>query len=113
MSEFQNAIVLVTGAASGIGAAAARLLADRGAAKLVLMDRDQPRLAELASSLSCETSLLVGDVADEAMWASADLKGLTHAIANAGIGAGGPIGETGLADWRRVMSVNLDGVFLT
>lgn len=113
MSEFQNAVILVTGAASGIGAAAARLLASRGAAKLILMDRDEARLREVAEQLPCETAFLVGDVADEALWATADLDGLTHALANAGVGAGAPIEQMTLAEWRRILSANLDGVFLT
>ena len=113
MADFKNAVVLVTGAASGIGAAAARLLAARGAARLVLMDRDEARLRELAEGLPCDTGHLAGDVADEALWSEADLNGLTHALANAGVAAGAPIGETSLADWRRIMAVNLDGVFLT
>jgi 2-keto-3-deoxy-L-fuconate dehydrogenase len=44
---------------------------------------------------------------------AADLTGLTHAVVNAGIGAGAPIAETSFEEWRRVMSVNLDGAFLT
>ena len=57
--------------------------------------------------------MLIGDVADEHMWATADLTGLTHAVANAGIGAGAPIEELEFAEWRRIMAINLDGVFLT
>jgi NAD(P)-dependent dehydrogenase (short-subunit alcohol dehydrogenase family) len=57
--------------------------------------------------------VIIGDVADERLWANADLTGLTHAVVNAGIGAGTPIDETSFADWRRVMTVNLDGAFLT
>ena len=56
---------------------------------------------------------MIGDVADEQLWANADLTGLTHAVVNAGIGAGGTIEELGFADWRRVMAINLDGAFLT
>ena len=41
MSSFANAIVLITGAASGIGAATATRLAEAGARKLILMDRDE------------------------------------------------------------------------
>jgi NAD(P)-dependent dehydrogenase (short-subunit alcohol dehydrogenase family) len=113
MQDFADAIILITGGASGIGAATARRLVEGGARKLILADLDHERLEELASSLGCETVLLVGDVADESLWQSADLDGLTHAVANAGIGEGRPIAESTLADWRRVMSVNLDGVFLT
>jgi 2-keto-3-deoxy-L-fuconate dehydrogenase len=113
MPNFTNAVALVTGAASGIGAATATRLAAEGARKLILADLDEDRLRDFAFSLPCERQMLIGDVADEAMWASADLTGLTHALVNAGIGAGGPIQECSLEDWRRVMSVNLDGAFLT
>ena len=112
-TDFDKANILITGAASGIGAATAGLLAARGAKKLILMDRDEERMADFAFSLPCERQLLVGDVADEDLWASADLTGLTHAVVNAGIGDSASIEESRFADWRRVMSVNLDGAFLT
>ena len=112
MQDFKDAIVLITGAASGIGAATATLLAP-AAKKLVLMDRDEGTLADFAFSLPCERQLMIGDVADERLWESADLTGITHAVANAGIGASSPIPDTSLAEWRRVLSINLDGVFLT
>jgi NAD(P)-dependent dehydrogenase (short-subunit alcohol dehydrogenase family) len=107
MTEFSSARILITGAGSGIGAATARLLADQGAA-LVLMDRDSSGLPDLPKSRH-----LVGDAADAALWTDADLSGLTHAVVNAGIGAGGPIEDMEFGEWRRVMSVNLDGAFLT
>jgi NAD(P)-dependent dehydrogenase (short-subunit alcohol dehydrogenase family) len=113
MQAFQDAVALITGAAAGIGAAAATRLAQGGAKKLVLMDRDEDRLRDFAFTLPCERQLLIGDVADEALWAGADLTGLTHALVNAGIGAGGPIAELSFAEWRRVLTPNLDGAFLT
>lgn len=113
MPDFDNAIVLITGAASGIGAATATLLAGQGVKKLILADLDEDRMADFAFSLPCERQLIVGDVADEQLWADADLTGLTHSVVNAGIGAGAPIEECSFADWRRVMSANLDGAFLT
>lgn len=113
MRDFEGAICLITGAASGIGAATATLLAERGAKKLILVDLDEGRLADFAFSLPCERQPITGDVADEALWRNADLTGLTHAVVNAGIGAGGPIVDTSLAEWRRILSVNLDGAFLT
>ena len=113
MPAFHNATILITGAASGIGSAAAHLLASRGAARLILFDLDEDRLQQVSTSLTCETSLLVGDVSNEALWAGAELEGLTHTVANAGIAASDSIDRLSLSEWRRVMAVNLDGVFLT
>ena len=113
MQEFEGAVALITGAASGIGAAVATRLAEGGAKKLILVDLDEDRLRDFAFSLPCERQLIVGDVADEHLWDEADLTGLSDALINAGIGESGPIEELSLADWRRVMAVNLDGAFLT
>ena len=113
MQEFEGAVALITGAASGIGAAAATRLASGGAKKLILVDRDEDLMRDFAFSLPCERQLIVGDVTDQHLWEEADLTGLTDAIVNAGIGEGGTIEETSFADWRRVMDVNLDGAFLT
>ena len=113
MPGFDNAIVLITGAASGIGAATATLIANSGAKKLILLDLDEERLSDLGFTLPCERQIIIGDVADEQLWQRADLTGLTHAVVNAGIGAGGRIDETSFEDWRKVMNVNLDGAFLT
>jgi 2-keto-3-deoxy-L-fuconate dehydrogenase len=113
MADFTDAKVLITGAASGIGAAVATRLAAAGARKLILVDQDEVKLRDFGFTLPCERQPIVGDVADEALWASADLTGLTHAVVNAGIAAGGAIADTSFEDWRRVMRVNLDGAFLT
>ena len=93
MSErFSGRILLVTGAASGIGEAFARLAAAEGAAGLVLLDLDGGRLEALAGDLPCPALALAGDVGDAALWERVEgeirarFGRLDHALANAGIG---------------------------
>lgn len=115
--DFAGRVALVTGAASGIGAACAKALAARGAARLFLVDVDAAGMdaLDLPQGSGCEIHRITGSVADEALWAELEprLTGLDHAVVNAGIGSGGPLASLTLADWRRVMAVNLDGAFMT
>jgi 2-keto-3-deoxy-L-fuconate dehydrogenase len=111
--RFDNQVILITGAASGIGAAVATRLANSGARKLILVDRDEVRVRDFAFTLPCERAVVIGDAADPALWLEADLTGLTHAVVNAGVASSGPIDTLQLDEWRRVMSINLDGAFLT
>jgi NAD(P)-dependent dehydrogenase (short-subunit alcohol dehydrogenase family) len=112
--DFAGRTALVTGAASGIGAACARALAARGAARLFLVDVDAAGL-EALDLPGAEVHRIAGSVADEALWQELEprMAGLDHAVVNAGIGSSGTIAATALAEWRRVMAVNLDGAFLT
>ena len=111
--DFTNRTALITGAASGIGAATARWLDRQGIARLILIDLDGDGLSRL--DLSCEVETHAADVADEAFWQALEtqLDRLDHAVVNAGIGAGGQMAELVFAEWRRVMAINLDGAFLT
>ncbi|MEU7811365.1 SDR family oxidoreductase [Pseudonocardia sp. NPDC049154] len=110
--DFHSRRALVTGAASGIGRATAHWLADAGIAALVLVDVDKDGLAAL--DLPCGVERVVGDVGDPALWEriEAETPRLDHAVLNAAVNATGlPVAETSVDQWRRVMGVNLDGVF--
>lgn len=109
-SDFSGKSALVTGAASGIGAACARWLDAHGVTRLVLVDRD-----EVTLDLSCATERLTGDVGDPEFWRAIEprLGRIELAVVNAGVASGSLIAETEFAEWRRVLGVNLDGAFLT
>ena len=104
---------LVTGAASGIGAACIKRLVRAGADRFVLVDREPLDSAALALASDCTT--FRGDVADPALWDEVEASAgpLDWAVLNAGVAAGGPITETGFDEWRRVLGTTLDGAFLS
>jgi NAD(P)-dependent dehydrogenase (short-subunit alcohol dehydrogenase family) len=116
----QEKVALVTGAGSGIGRATASLLAREGAT-LVVADLNEPAAqavtAEIAAAGGKAESLRL-DVTDEAAWQRATERLLSaHGrldvlVNNAGVPFGKPVADTALAEWRRVLAVNLDGVFL-
>lgn len=113
MPAFKGKTCLITGAASGIGAATAHLLATEGAGQLLLVDRDETRLAALG--LRCKVRRFAGDVADEALWQriERDAGQFDCALLNAGIADAAPIAGIDFAAWRRLMDVNLDGLMLS
>jgi NAD(P)-dependent dehydrogenase (short-subunit alcohol dehydrogenase family) len=116
MAQLDGRAAIVTGAASGIGAATARALAREGA-KLVLTDLDDT--AGLALAEEVGGVYIHHDVTDEDAWpdvvamAEKRFDRLDILVANAGIGIMGPAIDMTLADWRRQMAINVDGVFLS
>jgi 2-keto-3-deoxy-L-fuconate dehydrogenase len=108
--NLDGSTILITGAASGIGLATAQYLAASGAGRLILVDRDAGRMAEAA--LPCEVTRVAGDVVDLALWQELALAELDHAVINAGVSGVAPITDMPFDEWRRVLSINLDGAFL-
>jgi 2-keto-3-deoxy-L-fuconate dehydrogenase len=103
---------LVTGGASGIGAATCRALAGAGASVLIV-DIDRAAADALASELP-NSSVLIFDITDErsVKQGLASLASLDILVNNAGIGLVGSIEETEQADFQRVFRVNVEGPFL-
>lgn len=121
MDRVAGKIALITGAASGLGAASARLLAREGAS-VVLTDLNEVAGNAVVRDIEAEggSAIYVDlDVTSEDQWTRAmalvkqRFGGLNIAMNSAGtnIARSFPT-DTLLADWRQLMAVNLDGVFL-
>ena len=108
MTEFDGLVAVVTGGASGIGAATARLLQERGA-RVAVLDRGTDGAPDGVLALRCD----VTDAAavDAAVATVVErLGGLDVLVNNAGIGATGHVGENDDAEWARVLDVNVTGM---
>jgi NAD(P)-dependent dehydrogenase (short-subunit alcohol dehydrogenase family) len=121
MGQVQGKVAIVTGGASGIGAACAATLAREGA-KVVVTDLDDAGGQAVVDGIGSSGGTAVflhQDVSLEESWpgvieaAEQRFGRLDVMVANAGIGILCRAVEMSLADWRRQTAVNLDGVFLS
>lgn len=106
MTEFDGAIAVVTGGASGIGEAVAALLAERGA-RVAVLDRDVAGVPHFAVEADVTDARQVGIAVDAV---AAHFGGLDIVINNAGIGAAGDVSANDDDEWHRVLDVNVVGI---
>ena len=115
--RFEGRVAVVTGGVSGIGFAICRRLAAEGA-RLAIWDRDQAALDGVAAKLGVAVHTECLDLVDPAavmaagVSTAAALGRLDILVASAGIaGPNAPTWEYPIADWQRIMDVNVNGVF--
>jgi NAD(P)-dependent dehydrogenase (short-subunit alcohol dehydrogenase family) len=118
-ASLDNSVVLITGAGSGIGAGTARALAARGA-RLVLCDVDEAGLKDTVAAVGEQRAVAdVVDVRDlsalEALVATGVERfgGIDVVMANAGVGSFGSVLHVDPEAFRRVIDINVIGVFHT
>lgn len=108
---------IVTGGASGIGEGIARRLSGEGA-NVVVADLNGAQASGVADSLGAGAMAVTLDMTDEDAVdelmdrTQARFGGIDIMVNNAGIIQIGPVADTSYADWKRIMDVNVDGVFL-
>jgi len=108
MTEFNGAVAIVTGGASGLGAATAALLVERGA-RVAVLDRAPEGVGSSQFGVAC-------DITDPRQVETAvaavveRFGGLDIVVNNAGIGAAGDVAANEDDEWRRVLDVNVVGI---
>jgi 3(or 17)beta-hydroxysteroid dehydrogenase len=120
MDRVKDKVAIVTGGAGGLGKAEALLLAKEGA-KVVITDIDEVGIKSVSETIKSQggkAGFVKHDVASETEWSHVlhrtleEFGKLDVLVNNAGVILYKKIEHTSLAEWRWLMSVNLDGVFL-
>jgi 3(or 17)beta-hydroxysteroid dehydrogenase len=117
MGRVDGKIALITGGASGIGLATARLLLEHGA-EVVLADRDKPAADAALAALEQRAKFHRLDVTREDQWIAvteavvAEFGRIDVLVNSAGVALLKDIEATTFDEWRALMAVNLDGTFL-
>jgi len=120
VDRLKGKVALVTGAALGIGRATARLLAQEGSSIMVtdMRDAEGAGVVREIRQAGGAADFVHHDVSVEEDWiravdATLSMFGrLDIVVNNAGVAMPGNVEELAFADWRKLMSINLDGVFL-
>ncbi|MFS2113509.1 SDR family NAD(P)-dependent oxidoreductase [Herbaspirillum frisingense] len=117
LQRFKDKVVIVTGAASGIGEATARRFSDEGA-QVLLADRNAAALTKVFDSLPSERTAAREtdvsrheDVREMVAFAIERFGRLDVLVSDAGIFAEGNVTEVSPEDWHRVQATNVNGVF--
>ena len=121
MGRVKDKVAIITGAASGLGFAAARMLLEEGA-KVILTDVNREVLDSMSERLSdfskSQFQAIFHDVTQEESWielinqTETDLGKINILVNSAGISLGADIVSTDFDIWKKVHQVNLDSVFL-
>tara|TARA_Y100001960_G_scaffold331240_1_gene427622 strand:- start:346 stop:1143 length:798 start_codon:yes stop_codon:yes gene_type:complete len=120
MSELKGKTAFISGGSRGIGASIASLFLDEGANVLItdILEEEGVRTVENLSGKKGNISFTSHDVTDEDSWKEAvsycinEFGGLNILVNNAGIYSSSTVEETSIEEWKKMFTVNVEGVFL-